>query len=191
VLLMVFSLLVTTQFDKISDAWRFILACSGGIGLVLLLRWFWWRVNAWTEIAAMLAPYAVYPFLVFYLKLEYELTLIIIVGWSTLVWLVVMFSTKPASMTTLKAFYTRVHPGGPGWKPVAEQLPEVQGDTGYKQLFVNYISGCILVMFSLFGTGKLIFGQTLQALAFFAIAILAGAVIYYNLSRIGWEKLGR
>jgi solute:Na+ symporter, SSS family len=191
VLLMVFSLLVTTQFDKISDAWRFILACSGGIGLVLLLRWFWWRVNAWTEIAAMLAPYAVYPFLVFYLKLEYELTLIIIVGWSTLVWLVVMFSTKPASMTTLKAFYTRVHPGGPGWKPVAEQLPEVQGDTGYKQLFVNYISGCILVMFSLFGTGKLIFGQTLQALAFFAIAMLAGAIIYYNLSRIGWEKLGR
>ncbi len=191
VLLMVFSLVVTTQFDKISDAWRFILACSGGIGLVLLLRWFWWRVNAWTEIAAMLAPYAVYPFLVFYLKLEYELTLIIIVGWSTLVWLVVMFSTKPASMTTLKAFYTRVHPGGPGWKPVAEQLPEIQGDTGYRQLFVNYISGCVLVMFSLFGTGKLIFGQTLQALAFFAIAILAGAIIYYNLSRIGWEKLDR
>jgi solute:Na+ symporter, SSS family len=191
ILLMVFSLVVTTQFDKISDAWRFILACSGGIGLVLLLRWFWWRVNAWTEIAAMLAPYAVYPFLVFYLKLEYELTLIIIVGWSTLVWLVVMFSTKPASMTTLRAFYTRVHPGGPGWRPVAEQLPGIQGDTGYRQLFVNYVSGCILVMFSLFGTGKLIFGQTLQAVAFFAIAILAAAIIYYNLSRTGWEKVGR
>ena len=191
VLLMVLSLLVTTQFDKISDAWRFILACSGGIGLVLLLRWFWWRINAWSEIAAMLAPYAVYPILAFYLKLEFELTLIIIVGWSTLVWLTVTLLTKPASMETMKSFCTRVHPGGPGWKPVMEQLPGVRGDTGYRQLFINYVCGCILVMFSLFGTGKLIFGDKLQGFGFLAIAFLAALVIYRNLSRTGWEKVGQ
>jgi solute:Na+ symporter, SSS family len=191
VLLMVFSLIITTQFDKISDAWRFILACSGGIGLVLLLRWFWWRINAWTEIAAMLAPYAVYPLLAFYFRLEYELILIIIVGWSTLVWLVVTFSTKPTSMETLKSFYRRVHPGGPGWKPISEQLPDVQGDTGYRVLFINYVCGCVLVLFSLFGTGKLIFGQTLQAIVYFAFALLAGWIIYRNLSRTGWEKVSR
>ncbi|MFO7998170.1 MAG: sodium:solute symporter family protein [Bacteroidales bacterium] len=191
VLLMVFSLLITTQFDRISDAWRFILACSGGIGLVLLLRWFWWRINAWTEIAAMLAPYVVYPILVFHYRLEYELTLIIIVAWSTLVWLLVTFGTKPTEEKTLRSFYARVHPGGPGWRRIAAGLPEVTGDKGYRALFVSYVCGCIMVLFSLFGTGKLIFGQHLQAGAYFFIAILAAGIIYYNLSRTGWDKVGR
>jgi Na+/proline symporter len=191
VLLMVFSLLITTQFDKISDAWRFILACSGGIGLVLLLRWFWWRVNAWSEIAAMLAPYAVYPVLAFHYRLEYEFTLIIIVGWSTLVWLAVTFLTRPTDRDTLKAFYRRVHPGGAGWRPVAAQLPGVQGDSGFRTLFINYIAGCLMVLFALFGTGKLIFGNFLESAIYLAVAVGAAAVIYVNLSRTGWDRVVR
>ncbi len=187
--LMLLSLIVTTQFNMISDAWRFILACSGGIGLVLLLRWFWWRINAWTEIAAMVAPYAVYPILVFRYGMSYESILLIIVGWSTLVWLVVTFLTKPTDQATLKAFYKRVHPGGPGWKQIAAEMPEVQGDSGYRSLFVNYVCGCVLVMFSLFGTGKLIFGEYLSATLYLGLAAVAAAVIYYNLSRTGWDKV--
>lgn len=189
VLLMVFSLIITTQFDKISDAWRFILACSGGIGLVLLLRWFWWRINAWTEISAMLAPYAIYPILTFHFKLEYEMVLIIIVAWSTLVWLIVTFLTKPTDDETLKKFYTRVYPGGAGWKRIASELPDVQGDSGFKQLFVSYISGVVLVMFTLFGIGKLIFGDFMQAAIYLVIAGVAAAIVYYNLSRTGWKKV--
>ncbi|MFO7977056.1 MAG: sodium:solute symporter family protein, partial [Bacteroidales bacterium] len=136
-LLMLFSLIITTQFEQISDAWRFILACSGGIGLVLLLRWYWWRINAWSEIAAMLAPYAVYPLLVFYFDFTYEAILIIIVGWSTVVWLTVTFLTRPSSDEKLLAFYTRVHPGGPGWKHIAARLPHVEGDKGFMSLMVN------------------------------------------------------
>ncbi len=188
-LLMLFSLIVTTQFQMISDAWRFILACSGGIGLVLLLRWFWWRINAWSEIAAMIAPYAIYPILVFHYGLSYEATLIIIVIWSTLVWLTVTFLTKPADMSTLKSFYQKVHPGGPGWKLLAEEMPHVKKDTGYATLFVSYISGVVLVLFSLFGTGRLIFGEYLSALFYFGIAAAAAVVIYVNLSRTGWEKV--
>lgn len=188
VLLMVFSLVLTTQFDKISDAWRFILACSGGIGLVLLLRWFWWRINAWSEIAAMLAPYAVYPILSFYFKLEYEMILIIIVVWSTLVWVLVTYFTKPTSNEKLKEFYARVHPGGIGWKPVATQMPEITGDSGFYNLFINYICGCFLVLFSLFGIGRLIFGQYLHATAYLAVAAIAATIIYRNLSRTGWKK---
>ncbi|HAJ99809.1 MAG TPA: sodium:proline symporter [Bacteroidales bacterium] len=189
VILMLFSLVVTTQFDQISDAWRFILACSGGIGLVLLLRWFWWRVNAWSEIAAMLAPYAVYPILAFHFKLEFELMLIIIVAWSTLVWLVVTFLTAPTKDEVLFNFYKKVHPGGIGWKHIAQKLPEVKGDKGFPSLFVNYICGCILVLFSLFGIGRLIFGQFVDAGIFFAIALIAGAIIYRNLSKVGWNKV--
>ncbi|TVR38466.1 MAG: sodium:proline symporter [Bacteroidia bacterium] len=187
--LMLFSLIVTTRFEMISDAWRFILACSGGIGLVLLLRWFWWRINAWSEISAMIAPYAIYPILVFHFGLNYETTLIIIVAWSSMVWLTVTFLTKPDDRETLESFYKKVHPGGPGWKQIAAQLPSVKSDTGYKSLFVNYIAGCVLVLFSLFGIGRLIFGEYLSAFIYLGIAALAAVVIYYNLSRTGWEKV--
>ncbi|MDR4988861.1 MAG: sodium:solute symporter family protein [Bacteroidales bacterium] len=188
-LLMVFSLLVTTQFQMISDAWRFILACSGGIGLVLLLRWYWWRINAWSEIAAMIAPYAVYPTLVFHYGLSYENTLLIIVAWSTLVWVTVTFLTRPTETSQLKSFYEKVHPGGPGWKQIAADMPHVKQDTGYLSLFVNYICGCVMVLFCLFGTGRLIFAEYGPALFYYGVAAVAAAIIYYNLSRTGWEKV--
>lgn len=188
-LLIIFSLIITTQFDRISDAWRFILACSGGIGLVLLLRWFWWRINAWTEIAAMIAPYAVYPILAFHFKLAFEPTLIIIVVWSTIVWMIVTYSTRPTETKTLRSFYKKVHPGGPGWKPIATEMPEVQPDKGMGMMLVNYIAGCFLVLFSLFGIGRIIFGMYLEAMLFLAIAAIAGFIIYRNLSRTGWEKV--
>ena len=189
VLLMVFSLVMTTQFQQISDAWRFVLACSGGIGLVLLLRWFWWRINAWSEIAAMLAPYAVYPILHFHFRMSYEWILIIIVAWSTIVWLIVTYFTAPTKTEVLVEFYKRVHPGGFGWKPIARLVPEVQGDTGFRMLAVNYVMGCLLVLFSLFGIGQLIFGHTIQAMLFFVVALAAGAVIYRNLNKAGWNKI--
>jgi len=189
VLLMVFSLVMTTQFQQISDAWRFVLACSGGIGLVLLLRWFWWRINAWSEIAAMLAPFAVYPILHFHFRMSYEWILIIIVAWSTIVWLIVTYFTAPTKTEVLVEFYKRVHPGGFGWKPIARLVPEVQGDTGFRMLAVNYVMGCMLVLFSLFGIGQLIFGHTIQAVVFFVVALAAGAVIYRNLNKAGWNKI--
>lgn len=188
-ILMLISLIVTTQFQMISDAWRFILACSGGIGLVLLLRWYWWRINAWSEIAAMIAPYAIYPVLVFKYGLNYESILIIIVLWSSIVWITVTFLTKPADKKTLHSFYEKVHPGGPGWKNIASEMPHVKKDTGYLSLFLNYICGCVMVLFSLFGTGKLIFTEYNIAAIYFGVAIIAAAVIYFNLNRTGWEKV--
>ncbi len=187
--LIIFSLVVTTQFQRISDAWKFILACSGGIGLVLLLRWFWWRINAWSEIVAMLAPYAIYPILVFKYHMSYETSLIIIVAWSTIVWMLVTYLTRPTSEQKLIEFYTKVHPGGIGWKPIARKVPQVKGDTGYLQLFANYIFGCLLVMFTLFGFGKIIFKDYVTGFIFIGIALISGVVIYRNLSRIGWEKV--
>ncbi len=189
VLLMVFSLIVTTQFSMISDAWRFILACSGGIGLVLLLRWFWWRINAWSEIAAMIAPYAIYPILVFRYGFNYETILIIIVVWSSLVWLITTFLTKPTEVQTLKDFYERVHPGGPGWKNIAAQMPHVKGDTGYRSLFLSYVSGCIMVLFSLFGIGRLIFADYLSAGLYLCVAAIAAVIVYVQLQKTGWDTV--
>ncbi len=186
-LLMLFSIIVTTQFDKISDAWKFVLACSGGIGMVLILRWFWWRINAWSEISALIAPYAVYPFLIYY-GVDFEHTLLIIVAWSTLVWVTVTFLTKPTDDAKLKEFYRKVHPGGIGWKKISIQMPDVVSDKNYGKLFANWFAGCILVLFFLFGTGKIIFQEYLTGFVFIAIALIAGSVIFYNMNKTVYEK---
>jgi Na+/proline symporter len=188
VILLVLSFLVTTQFDQISDAWRFILACSGGIGLVLILRWFWWRINAWSEISAMLAPYLVYPFLKAYTELSYEWILIIIVIWSTFVWVLVTFLTKPTEDEKLRSFYRRVHPGGRGWRKISAEMPDVKGDTGYGRLFISWLAGSAMIMSTLFGIGRLIFAEYTSAIVYFVIAALATALIIWQMNKLGWRK---
>lgn len=188
IIIILFSLIVTTQFNRISDAWKFVLICSGGIGLVLILRWFWWRINAWSEIAAILAPYFIYPVLKIKYDLEFELTLIIVVAWSVLVWMTVTFLTPPTREDKLISFYKKVHPGGKGWKHISEKVPEVKGDSGYRRLFVNWIAGCIMVMFFLFATGKIIFGEFVTGFFLISIALISGIIIYRNMVKTGWNK---
>ncbi len=193
-ILMLFSLLVTTQFDKISDAWKFVLALSAGIGPVLIFRWFWWRINAWSEISAMLAPYLIFPVLKYGFKLDiiaqdFELCLLIIVAWSTFVWLLVTFLTPAEKTDTLNSFYKKVHPGGVGWKRISTNLPEVKSDSGYGYLFFNWFLGCLLVMFSLFGFGKLIFHEYIKGVIFLIVALISAAGIYWNLNKVGWDKI--
>jgi len=189
-LLMACSLFVTSKLGRISDAWKFILECSGGIGLVLILRWFWWRVNAWSEIAALLAPFAVYPVLKFVFGIGFPNSLLIIVAFSTFVWLVVTFLTPPTDKATLISFYRKVHPGGLLWKPVSDELTDVEADSGYLWLLFDWIAGSLCVMFSLFGIGKIIFGQFKLGISLLFLAAIAGGFICWHLSKIGWEKLG-
>ncbi len=187
---MFFSLFVTSKLDRISDAWKFILECSGGIGLVLILRWFWWRINAWSEIAALLAPFIIYPVLKFVFDVRFPNSLLIIVTFSSLVWLAVTFLTPPTDQARLISFYKKVHPGGTLWKPIADKLTDVEADSGYMWLFLDWIAGSACVMFSLFGIGKIIFGQLKLGIFFLVLAAAAGCVIYSHLSKIGWEGLG-
>jgi len=188
-ILIIISLIVTSKLERISDAWKFILEASAGVGLVLILRWFWWRINAWSEIAAIIAPFIILPVLKFALGMEFPLTLLIIVAWSTIIWLAVTFLTKPTSEETLFSFYRKVHPGGWGWKRISSRLPDVKSDTGFGYLLVNWFMGCILVAFSLFSIGKLIFKEYGLAVLYLGISIVAGAIIYWNLSKIGWKKV--
>jgi Na+/proline symporter len=186
--LMFFALLVTTQFDRISDAWKFVLTMSAGIGSVLLLRWFWWRINAWSEISAMLAPYIIYPVLKYGFKFDvlagdFEISLIIIALWSTLVWVSVTFLTKAEDTEKLKSFYTKVHPSASGWKPIAKLVPDVAPDSGYGRLFVNWFLGVLAVMLFLFGTGKIIFADYVFGAVLFMSGILSILLILRNLKK--------
>ena len=184
-IILVISLIVTSKMQSISGAWKFILACSAGIGPVLILRWFWWRINAWSEIAAIIAPYAVYPILLYY-KVEFEISLMIIVAFSSVVWICATFLTKPVDEATLKSFYRKVRPGGAGWKPLIASNPDVKPDSGYFVLFMNWVAGCVMVISTLFGIGKFLFGSPLAGIAFLSTAACSFAFIYYNLSKTGW-----
>ncbi|MEX0736901.1 MAG: sodium:solute symporter family protein [Bacteroidota bacterium] len=189
IVIMVVSLIITGMMDTISGAWAFIIEAGAGLGLVLIVRWFWWRVNAWSEISAMVTPLLVYAFLSTSTTIAFPETLFYIVGTTTVVWLGITFLTKPTDEETLKNFYRRVHPGGRGWKHIQQLLPDVKGDSGYGGLLLNWIAGVVLVYSMLFGTGKIVLGQTLDGILFVMIGLVAAGVMYWDLSKRGFEKL--
>ncbi|MEN8192188.1 MAG: sodium:solute symporter family protein, partial [Bacteroidota bacterium] len=181
VLVVIFALFMTKYFlTTISGAWEFILAASAGTGTVLILRWFWWRINAWSEIAAMITPFIILPIATYGYDMVFPFTLYPIVAGTTVVWLIVTFLTKPTDEETLIKFYKKVHPGGIGWKHIAAKLPDVKSDTGFGIMFLNWLLGVVLVYASLFGIGKLIFGNYLIASIFILVAIVSGTVIFRN-----------
>jgi len=175
--MMALSLCATFVMDTISGAWAFLLEAGAGLGLVLILRWYWWRINAWSEIAAMAAPLAVCAWLRFATQVRFPETLYIIVAATTAAWVLVTYLTRPTDAVTLGRFYRRVHPGGPGWAAVARSMPEVQGDRGCGKLLRDWLCGVILVYAVLFGAGKLLLLQAPEGLAFLAAAAAAAWVI--------------
>ncbi len=183
ILIMVISVVATNFIDTISGAWSFIIEAGAGLGLVLILRWFWWRINAWSEIAAMVTPLLVYGYISTQTSIQFPNTLFIIVSITTLSWIVVTFLTKPTEESTLLIFYRRVHPGGAGWKAIAAKLPEIQGDSGYGILFTCWMLGVVLVYSFLFGLGKVFLGNYPLGVAFLAVGIGAGFGINFLLSK--------
>jgi solute:Na+ symporter, SSS family len=188
ILLMLVSLVVTLFISKISGAWAFIIECGAGVGLVLILRWFWWRINAWSEISAMITPFIIFPILKS-LGILFPYSLFIIVPATTLVWLVVTLLTKPTDNEVLFSFYKKIHPGGILWKKISSQLPEVESDSGFLKMFINWLIGVILVYSILFGTGKLILGDYTWFVIYLVVASISVSIIYVNLSKIGWKTL--
>lgn len=180
VVLMIISVIVTLFIGRISGAWEFILECGAGLGLVLIFRWFWWRINAWSEISAIAAPFIAMPF-VKMAGIVFPLSLYYLVGFTTVVWLVVTFLTKPTEEKVLLDFYKRVYPGGALWKKISDKLPEVKSDSNFGKMFLSWVLGVILVYTSLFGIGSTIFGFYLNALLYFFVAAVCLFVIIKNL----------
>lgn len=180
--------IVTFYLESIRQAWEFVLESGAGIGLVLILRWYWWRVNAWSEITAMVAPAAGFLFLRLFTTIAFPYTLLYLVAWTTVCWLVVTLLTPPEPQAHLVAFYRRVRPGGPGWQPIAARAggapPEPIGG-----LVADWIAGWILIYAVLFGIGATVFGELTRAVVFFAVAAIAAAVITRDLSRRGWKSI--
>ena len=180
------SIFVTMQLQTIEGAWKFLLALGAGTGLVLILRWYWWRINAWSEISSMICSFVVSVTMITVIKGRFPAgdlradawVMLVTVAVSTVVWLTVTFLTKPESDEVLERFYRRVRPGGPGWARISEKAGfGREGIPGGALAWTNWIAGIVAVYSSLFGIGKLVLGEFVQGLVLLVIAAAAFAWI--------------
>jgi SSS family solute:Na+ symporter len=196
-LLMVLSVVVTFFMDSIADAWKFMIAIGAGTGLVYLLRWFWWRINAWSEVSAMAAAFVTSVTLRFGFHLreaeprEFALIVLITVGVTTVVWLAATFLTKPEPKDVLLAFYRRVRPSAALWGPIAREAQDIVPKRDGLFNLLDWVCGVMMIYAFLFGAGKILFGSPALGLIFLGAGLAFGAVIYADLSRRGWETVGK
>src|SRR5262245_3866117 len=195
VLLMFISIVVTKNLTSIAQAWKLLLVTGAGTGTVLMLRWFWWRINAWSEVSAMAVAAVVSLFLQVTLKWnsdkpkEFAYIMLVTVGITTVAWLGVTLVTGPEPEEKLISFYRHVRPDGPGWKRIAGKAGVPAGQTGsLGPHLLNWVLGCVLIYSSLFGMGKLIFKEWLVAVIYRAGAGLSALAISRTLSGAGWKS---
>ncbi|HEX9346049.1 MAG TPA: sodium:solute symporter family protein [Gemmatimonadales bacterium] len=194
-LLTVVSAVVTFYMGSIGGAWKILIVTGAGTGAVLLLRWYWWRINAWSEVSAMISAFVVSVLLQLGFGLntdqpkQFAWIMIITVAITTVVWLATTFLTKPESQETLTAFYRRTRPSRTGWAPIAALAPEVKVTSSGLSNLLDWIAGCVLIYGVLFGVGKLLLHETGTGLVLLALGLAGGFVIYRDLSRRGWATV--
>jgi SSS family solute:Na+ symporter len=188
-LVMLFSVCAALSMHSVGDAWKYLFNLTAGVGLVMILRWYWWRVNAWSEIAALTASALVsnalilgHAFSASDPNAQAE-TLLVTVPITTAVWLAVTFFTPAESEQTLTKFYQKVRPHPLGWRAIERIAPAGPQEESLGVTVVDWLAGCGLVYASLFGIGKLVMGETAFGLAYLAGASLCGVLIGYNATR--------
>jgi Na+/proline symporter len=187
VVAMILAAILTLFMTSVGEAWKYMLTLTAGVGLVMILRWYWWRINAWSEISALAASAVVGSWC--YLSgivsgddpNATAKRLLITVVATTVVWLVVTFVTKPETEATLTRFYERVRPAGGGWAPIARIVPGGSEDRLGIAL-LDWVAGLGLVYGALFGIGRLVLGDVPQGLLWCLLAIVCGAIIARTLS---------
>ncbi len=193
--LMILSATVSFFMESIADAWKFIIAIGAGTGLVYLLRWFWWRINAWSEVSAMIAALVTSLTLQVGFGLseseprEFAYLVLITVAVTTAVWLTVTFLTRPEPNEVLLAFYRRVRPSAALWGPIAKKATDIVPRREGIFNLVDWLCGVAMIYGFLFGAGKIIFGQIGLGISFLAAGLLFGSVIYVDLNKRGWETI--
>ena len=195
VILTIISAVVTRYMDSIGGAWKLLIVTGAGTGAVLLLRWYWWRINAWSEVSAMVCAFVVSLALQLGFGMDtdqpkqFAWIMITTVGITTVVWLAVTYLTKPESQETLTAFYRRTRPSRTGWAPIAALAPDVKVSADGLSNLIDWIAGCVLIYGVLFGVGKLLLHETGIGLLLLGLGLVGGFVIYRDLSRRGWATV--
>jgi Na+/proline symporter len=193
VALIVLAGMVSVWLENALQAFQILLQIGAGTGLVFLLRWFWWRINAWSEVAAMVVSFLVALYFQFVHVplglpvLDPSLQLVIGVALTTVGWLTVTFLTAPASEETLRSYYQEIRPFGAGWRRVLKLTTEDPGPRvgGVASGFLGWFLGLAAVYGALFGTGFILYGSLGVGASCLLLAGLAMAGIFRVLPRVG------
>lgn len=194
VLLMVFSALFALVLQNALQLFDIILMFGAGTGLIFILRWFWWRINAWSEISAMFVS-GVVSILITFTSLGETLfgNEALMPSWAkfpfivlvtSIVWIIVTYLTQPESKEVLQQFYKKIQPGGPGWNKVvnearADNIEIVDSNEGWSvpSGIIAMLVGCVLIYSVMFATGHFIYGEYTSALALSGLAIVSAFIL--------------
>jgi len=195
VILVVCASVVALWLENALQAFQILLQIGAGTGLIFLLRWYWWRINAWGEIAAMLISFVVAigfefaPASYGFDAMSASQKLVTGVVITTLGWIIVTLLTPATNAATLRAFYEKIRPLGPGWAPVADalSLPPREGAESLTAGFLAWFLGCLTVYAALFGTGYLLYGELLPGAVCMTVFGVAGWYLSRVLPRVGFS----
>jgi solute:Na+ symporter, SSS family len=183
-LLMLLAASLTFVLDSAKQSFDLMLSVGAGTGLIYLLRWFWWRVNAWSEIAAMVSSFvmAVGFFVAGKMNVEIapHVSLVITVAATTIVWITVTLLTRPADRSKLLEFYRLVQPAGPGWRQIRAEAGASGSPDRLAESLLAWTLGCAFVYAALFGAGSFLYGKTAQALFWSLVFVVS----LFGLSRV-------
>ena len=191
VALIVLAMIVSLWLENALQAFQILLQIGAGTGLIFLLRWFWWRINAWSEIAAMVISFLIAIYFQFvheplgFAPIHPSLTLIIGVGITTLVWIAVTLMTPPTQTSTLQAFYDKIRPLGPGWRNAVQTQPN-DGTESLPAAFLCWFLGCLVVYAALFGTGFFVYGQVFGGVLCLFLVAASAIGLFKTVPRVGF-----
>jgi solute:Na+ symporter, SSS family len=193
-LLMITAALMTYALRTAKEAFDLILSIGAGTGLLYLLRWFWWRVSAWSEIAAMSSSFLVAVGFFIARKngaqIPDHVSLIAAVATTTVVWMIVTVLGPRTGRDTLVSFYRLVRPAGPGWNPVRAEAGVTASPDSPAQALAGWAFGCLFVYSALFGTGSLLYGRMPQFYAWLALSVVSGVGTWRVLRASGTSTEG-
>jgi len=176
-LLMVLGVLFTLALDNAHNAFNLLLSIGAGTGLIYLLRWFWWRINAWSEVSAMLASFAVALAFFVAAKLGHAVDtsamLLTTIVFTTIVWIAVTYLTPPVEGSVLASFYRAVRPAGPGWAPIRRRYGLGPSPDSMPLALAGWVFGLASVYGALFAAGAFVYGRTSQGVLWSVVAAAA------------------
>jgi Na+/proline symporter/dTDP-glucose pyrophosphorylase len=172
----------TLALSTASEAFQLLLSVGAGTGLIYLLRWFWWRINAWSEISAMASSFLIAFGFFVAKKAGYAIAdpapLLITVAVTTVVWVTVTMLTEPADRASLVRFYELTRPAGPGWNAIRAESNLPPSSDSFPQMLLGWTAGVTFVYAGLFGTGSLIYGRTIHTFVWFVAFVVSGVVLW-------------
>jgi hypothetical protein len=180
-LLMLVAALFTLTLESARASFDLLLSVGAGTGLLYLLRWFWWRINAWSEIAAMVSSFVLAAALFMAQRRGFTIashvSLLLMVLTTTAIWMATAYLTEPTDRRTLVAFYRLARPPGPGWRAVRAEAGGPDSPDNLSAAFLGWLAGLGFIYGALFGSGLLLLGRPLAGAAGVVIAIAGGLAL--------------